>query len=189
MTKFKGMRWWMVSLVTAGLVVNYLARNTLSVAAPTMMQTLDITTEQYAHVVVTWQLCYAFVQPVAGWIIDAIGTKGVARMTHNFVDATIELFGVHETIRRTAPFNDKKLDVMVDVVVRSVLCGKNLGVPQARDSVIASEISWAMLNDAIANMPPVRGTPEEMRQILEHRRNLSNGFGLPVRHHDLVESR
>ena len=121
--------------------------------------------------------------------LDAIGTKGVARMTHNFVDATIELFGVHETIRRTAPFNDKKLDVMVDVVVHSVLCGKNLGVPQARDSVIASEISWAMLNDAIANMPPVRGTPEEMRQILEHRRNLSNGFGLPVRHHDLVESR
>ena len=75
MTKFKGMRWWMVSLVTAGLVVNYLARNTLSVAAPTMMQTLSITTEQYAHVVVTWQLCYAFVQPMAGWIIDAIGTK------------------------------------------------------------------------------------------------------------------
>lgn len=32
--KMKGMRWWMVSLVTAGLVVNYLARNTLSVAAP-----------------------------------------------------------------------------------------------------------------------------------------------------------
>jgi len=121
--------------------------------------------------------------------LDAIGTKGVARLTHNFVDATIELFGVHKTIRKAAPFNDKKLDVMVDVVARSVLAGKNLGVPQARDSVIASEISWAMLNDAIANMPPVRGTPEEMHQILAHRRNLSNGFGLPVRHHDLVESR
>ena len=32
--KMKGIRWWMVSLVTAGLVVNYLARNTLSVAPP-----------------------------------------------------------------------------------------------------------------------------------------------------------
>lgn len=32
--KIKGIRWWMVGLVTAGLMVNYLARNTLSVAAP-----------------------------------------------------------------------------------------------------------------------------------------------------------
>ncbi|HEY4084067.1 MAG TPA: MFS transporter [Burkholderiaceae bacterium] len=75
MKKFKGMRWWMVSLVTAGLIVNYLARNTLSVAAPTMMSELGITTEQYSHVVVAWQLCYAFVQPIAGWVIDTVGTK------------------------------------------------------------------------------------------------------------------
>ena len=70
---------------------------------------------------------------------------------------------------------------MVDVFGRSILAGRNLGFPQARDSVIASEVSWAMLNDAISHDPPVRGTPEEMQQILEHRRNLVNGFGLPVR--------
>ena len=62
--KIKGIRWWMVGLVSAGLIVNYLARNTLSVAAPTLMKDLDITTEQYSHVVVAWQLCYAFMQPV-----------------------------------------------------------------------------------------------------------------------------
>jgi ACS family hexuronate transporter-like MFS transporter len=73
--KIKGIRWWMVSLVTAGLIVNYLARNTLSVAAPTLMKDLHISTEQYAHVVVAWQLCYAFMQPVAGYVLDAIGTK------------------------------------------------------------------------------------------------------------------
>ncbi|RXT73382.1 MFS transporter [Pseudomonas syringae] len=73
--KIKGIRWWMVGLVTAGLVVNYLARNTLSVAAPTLMSELSISTEQYAHIVVAWQLCYAIMQPVAGYIIDAIGTK------------------------------------------------------------------------------------------------------------------
>nr|WP_217910491.1 MFS transporter [Paraburkholderia youngii] len=65
----------MVALVAAGLIINYLARNTLSVAAPTMMKELDITTEQYAHVVVAWQLCYAFMQPVAGFVLDTIGTK------------------------------------------------------------------------------------------------------------------
>ena len=120
--------------------------------------------------------------------VDAIGTRGVARMRHDFAEATVELHGVHNTQRKTAPFNDKKLDVMVDVFARSILAGKNLGVPQARDAVIASEVSWAMLNDAIANIPPVRGTPEEMQQILEHRRGLVNGFGLPVRTKALPES-
>ena len=121
--------------------------------------------------------------------VDVIGTKGVARTRHDFSQATIELFGTSTTLVKTAPFNDKKLDVMVDVFARSVLAGKNLGFPEARDSVIASEISWAMLNDAIANCPPVRGTPGEMHQILEHRRKLENGFGLPVRLHEPIRQR
>ena len=113
--------------------------------------------------------------------VDAIGTQGVARMQHDFSNATVELYGVHETLTRTAPFNDKKLDVMVDTFARSILAGKNLGFPQARDSVIASEMSWSMLNDALSHALPVRGTAEEMQQILEHRRHLANGFGLPLR--------
>ena len=120
--------------------------------------------------------------------VDVIGTKGVARMRHDFTEATVELFGVHNTIRTTAAFNDKKLDVMVDVFARSILARKNLGVPQARDSVIASEASWAMLRDAIVNVPPVRGTPEEMQQILEQRRIMVNGFGLPVKNQELKDS-
>jgi ACS family hexuronate transporter-like MFS transporter len=74
-TKMKGMRWWMVGLVTLGLIVNYLARNTLSVAAPTMMTDLHMSTKEYSYVVVAWQVCYAVMQPVAGYILDAIGTK------------------------------------------------------------------------------------------------------------------
>jgi ACS family hexuronate transporter-like MFS transporter len=73
--KLKGIRWWMVGLITLGLIVNYLARNTLSVAAPTMMKELNFGPEQYSQIVVAWQLCYAFMQPVAGTIVDAIGTK------------------------------------------------------------------------------------------------------------------
>ncbi|MDY7545169.1 MFS transporter [Glaciimonas sp. CA11.2] len=75
MNKIKGMRWWMVGMVTAGLIVNYLARNTLSVAAPTMMKELDFTTQQYSYVVVAWQICYALMQPIAGYILDTVGTK------------------------------------------------------------------------------------------------------------------
>ena len=104
-----------------------------------------------------------------------------------FFEATIELYGVRRTFCKTMTFNDKKLDVMVDVFARSILAGKNLGFPQARDSVIASEVSWAMLNDAISHVPPARGTPEEMQQILEHRRSLVNGFGLPTRTQELPD--
>jgi ACS family hexuronate transporter-like MFS transporter len=75
MRKMKGMRWWMVGLVTLGLIVNYLARNTLSVAAPTMMADLHIDTKEYSYIVVAWQVCYALMQPVAGYVLDAIGTK------------------------------------------------------------------------------------------------------------------
>ena len=75
MNKMKGMRWWMVGLVTLGLIVNYLARNTLSVAAPTMMADLHIDTKEYSYIVVAWQVCYALMQPVAGFVLDAVGTK------------------------------------------------------------------------------------------------------------------
>jgi myo-inositol 2-dehydrogenase/D-chiro-inositol 1-dehydrogenase len=120
--------------------------------------------------------------------VDAIGTKGVARMRHDFAEASVELYGVRNTLHKTAAFNDKKLDVMVDVFARSIMAGKNLGFPEARDAVIASEMSWAMLNDAISHNPPVRGTPEEMDQILRYRRGLVNGFGLPVKTQDSSES-
>ena len=73
--KIKVIRWWMVGLMTVGLIINYLARNTLSVAAPTLMTDLSISTEQYSHIVVAWQVCYALMQPIAGYVIDAIGTK------------------------------------------------------------------------------------------------------------------
>jgi ACS family hexuronate transporter-like MFS transporter len=73
--KMMGMRWWMVGLVTLGLIVNYLARNTLSVAAPTMMTELHISTQEYSYIVVAWQVCYALMQPIAGYVLDAIGTK------------------------------------------------------------------------------------------------------------------
>lgn len=113
--------------------------------------------------------------------VDVIGTRGVARMRHDFKDATIELHGVNTTMRKTALFNDKKLDVLCDVFARSIHAGKNLGLPSARDSAIASEVAWKMLQDAVSNGPPVRGTKKEMQMILQHRRTLRTGFGLPVR--------
>jgi myo-inositol 2-dehydrogenase/D-chiro-inositol 1-dehydrogenase len=112
--------------------------------------------------------------------VDAIGTKGIARMRHDFKNATIELHGIHHTSSKTALFNDKKLDVLCDLFARSVIAGKNMGFPIARDSAVASEVAWAMLDDAVKNNPPARGTKKELEQILAHRRTMRDGYGLPV---------
>lgn len=113
--------------------------------------------------------------------VDCIGSKGIARMRHDFKTATIECHGVNQTVRKTALFNDKKLDVMIDIMARSIAAGKNMGFPTVRDSVIASEVSWAMLNDAVKNKPPVRGVKKDLDQILAHRASLREGYGLPIR--------
>lgn len=37
MRKIKGLRWYMIALVTLGTVLGYLTRNTVAAAAPTLM--------------------------------------------------------------------------------------------------------------------------------------------------------
>jgi myo-inositol 2-dehydrogenase/D-chiro-inositol 1-dehydrogenase len=116
--------------------------------------------------------------------VDLIGTRGICRMRHDFQNATIDCHGINTTLRKTAMFNDKKLDVMIDVFARSIRAGKNVGFPTARDSAIASEVAWAMLDDAVSHQPPAIGTRKELEMILQHRRTLRSGFGLPVRPQD-----
>lgn len=46
MRKIKGLRWYMIALVTLGTVLGYLTRNTVAAAAPTLMEELNISTQQ-----------------------------------------------------------------------------------------------------------------------------------------------
>jgi myo-inositol 2-dehydrogenase/D-chiro-inositol 1-dehydrogenase len=112
--------------------------------------------------------------------VDVIGTKGIARMTHDFKKAKVDLHGVHKTITKTDDFKDKKIDILVDIFAKSLLAGKNLGYPTAKDSVIASDVAWKMFHDAVKNDPPCIGTLAEMDEILERRKTLKNGYGLPL---------
>ncbi|MDR0413693.1 MAG: Gfo/Idh/MocA family oxidoreductase [Dysgonamonadaceae bacterium] len=74
--------------------------------------------------------------------VDVIGTKGIARMTHDFKKATVQLHGINKTVIMADDFNDKKINVIVNVFARSIIEGRNLGFPTVRDSVIASDMSW-----------------------------------------------
>jgi ACS family hexuronate transporter-like MFS transporter len=71
----KGLRWWIIGLIMLGTVFNYLARSSLSVAAPTLTEKLHMTTQQYSYVVAAFQGAYTVMQPVAGYILDFVGLK------------------------------------------------------------------------------------------------------------------
>jgi len=75
MMKIKGLRWWIISLITLGTIVNYLARNTLSVLAPQLQTQMHITTPQYSYVVGAFQLAYTLMQPVCGFVVDRLGLR------------------------------------------------------------------------------------------------------------------
>jgi ACS family hexuronate transporter-like MFS transporter len=69
------LRWWIIGLVTLGTVLNYLARSTLSVAAPTLQAEFSMSTEEYSWVVLAFQASYTVMQTVAGGVLDALGTR------------------------------------------------------------------------------------------------------------------
>ena len=69
------LRWWIIGLVTLGTILNYLARSTLSVAAPTLQAEFSMSTEQYSWVILAFQATYTIMQTVAGAVLDALGTR------------------------------------------------------------------------------------------------------------------
>ena len=69
------LRWRMIGLVTLGTILNYLARSTLSVAAPTLKAEFAMTREQYSWVVLAFQASYTVMQTVAGAVLDTLGTR------------------------------------------------------------------------------------------------------------------
>ena len=105
--------------------------------------------------------------------LEVIGTQGVARMSHDFRDATIEYFGTETTARKVGPYGDKNIGVLCDVFARSLDAGRNLGFPTARDSVLASQLSQDMLDFATAHAAPSVGSQAEMQRILAYRKRRS----------------
>lgn len=69
-----GIRWITIALIMMGAMVNFLSRQTLSIAAPTVISTLHITTQQYGWITSAFQ-GGIMLQPVVGYIIDIMGVK------------------------------------------------------------------------------------------------------------------
>jgi len=76
--KLPGLRWWMISLIMLGSILNYLTRNTLSVAQVRLQDTLHITERQYSWITGAFQGAI-MLQPIVGYVLDVVGLRiGVA---------------------------------------------------------------------------------------------------------------
>lgn len=73
--KVAKLRWWIIGLVCAGTIVNYLSRNSLSVVAPALMVQLHFDEKHYSWIISAFQICYTIAQPITGYIMDVIGLK------------------------------------------------------------------------------------------------------------------
>ena len=68
----------MIGLLMLGSVVNYLTRSTLAVAAPTLMQQLSLTAQEYSWIVGAFQATI-MLQPICGYVLDVVGLKSRVR--------------------------------------------------------------------------------------------------------------
>ncbi|WP_281718844.1 MFS transporter [Pandoraea apista] len=98
----KGLRWWMIGLLTVGTITNYLARSSLGIAAPTVLGELGIGTHEYGWITGAFLVMYPIGAPLTGYLMDRTGLRmgfmicGVAWslicMMHGFVSGWVGLF-------------------------------------------------------------------------------------------------
>lgn len=70
----RGLRWWIISLVMLGTILNYLTRAILGVAAPALMTDLSIGAEEYSYIAGAFQVGI-ILQPIAGFLLDTMGLR------------------------------------------------------------------------------------------------------------------
>ena len=79
--KIRGLRWWVIGLIAAATVINYIDRQSLNVLWPEISvdlypeKTDDQRKEIYAFISVVFVFSYAFGQAIFGKIFDWIGTR------------------------------------------------------------------------------------------------------------------
>ena len=74
MARFPYVRWTIIALFVGAMVINYLTRSILGVAAPAIMAEQHISSAQYSWITGAFQIGIMF-QPMAGYLLDLIGLK------------------------------------------------------------------------------------------------------------------
>lgn len=75
MRKVKGLRWFVISLIAAATIINYIDRTSLAVMWPDISKELDLSKDQYATIVSAFMIAYALGQALSGRFFDWVGTR------------------------------------------------------------------------------------------------------------------
>ena len=68
-------RWWLMALLFIAMIVCYMQRGTLSVAAPFMIKELNLSTSAMGILLSAFFWSYSLMQIPAGWLVDRYGVK------------------------------------------------------------------------------------------------------------------
>ena len=68
-------RWLMIGFAFWATVINYMDRQTLSVAAPLLREQFHMSNTEYSRVVFAFMLAYTIMNGVSGPLIDRLGTR------------------------------------------------------------------------------------------------------------------
>lgn len=93
--KIKGLRWYIAGMLCLVTTINYIDRTSLQVVGPVLRDKLHIDANDFANIIIFFQLSYLIMQPLVGRIMDWLGTKrgfslaviwwSVANILHAFV--------------------------------------------------------------------------------------------------------
>ncbi len=99
MKKIKGLRWWIIGLISLATVINYIDRSTLSLMWPSISKDLGMNKEDYAIILNVFMIAYAIGQLVSGRLFDKVGTRigyiiaigvwGLSSFMHSFARSII----------------------------------------------------------------------------------------------------
>lgn len=73
--RIPGFRWVVAGLLLFSTLLSYLHRQTFAVAAPAIQEQFGLTNADIAHILNGFMIAYAVMHPVAGRIIDRLGTR------------------------------------------------------------------------------------------------------------------
>lgn len=75
MRKIPHLRWWIVGMVFFASVLNYVDRQALSILAPTVQKELNLSNDDYAHVLNLFLVAYMFAYALSGFVVDKLGVR------------------------------------------------------------------------------------------------------------------
>jgi myo-inositol 2-dehydrogenase/D-chiro-inositol 1-dehydrogenase len=101
---------------------------------------------------------------------DLVGTHGATHIQVDaWGDATLDAYGINETVHLRKPYGDKYYDVFYERFAHAMDTGDYGGLATARDAVTASLLSYRMHECAVEAGPRAVGTWDDLEDVRKRR--------------------